>query len=965
MNREADSEERAAGETAPSPHDSDTCPSGVPPNTFPGYWIIGGISSGGQSVVYKAIQKATKRKVAIKVIKEGPFANAKERARFDREIQVLGQLSHPNVVSIHETGVSGGCQYFVMDYISGQSLDAYVAKAGLPIKDTLRLFVKICDAVNTAHLHGIIHRDLKPSNIRIDANGEPHILDFGLAKVAISESDSSMVTMTGQFIGSVPWASPEQAEAIPAKVDLRTDVYSLGVILYQLLTGRFPYEVVGNVRDVLDRILKSEPVRPSTSRNQIDDEVDTIVVKCLAKERVRRYQTAGELGRDIERYLRGEAIEAKRDSAGYILRKHLARHRLPLAVGAVFAVLVVASLVATFALWRRAEKQRQVSDAVLEFLDEDIFSAMRAQRDTILTLENVVDRASTGLSSRFVEAPLAEAEIRKRVALIYLSSLWAPEKAVPHFERALEIRRSEYGEYDLGVSYGMCDLAVALWRMGDRERAIEMFRGAVDAQRSAHPGDHQDVARVMLRAARGMEITYYRDEGEKLCRESLAMFRRIHAEDNRAVTDALRLLSRYIGGSLAELEEVERELVERLEEEGDSHYRYGGDLSSLAGTLWLRGKYAEAESLCMEAIQHLRVADGESDFDILYWTWEVGRIYELQGRYGDAEKKYREALALARATAAKEPRVKRAGENLYLKHLADVLAIQGKHNEADSINALLLESALAEVRLMEEKLDPSNHKLIEAKLGVAILYERGGHDHEAEYLRREALDSMQGLRGWELQAKGAALDGLADLYERQGRYGEAETVRLEALSLLVELGGIGLGGVSPRYEIERLEHLYEMWGRPERLVPMAEQSARDMLALGGGDPMSLNAVAWMIARERSLGAASYAMALETAEKANELSPDNWAYLNTMGVAQYRNGLYGRAVDTLGRSERMAADDPYNVAFISMALFKVGREEEARAELERLEELMKAPLNTENGELQAFLAEARDLAASRE
>ncbi len=201
----------------------------------------------------------------------------------------------------------------------------------------------------------MIHRDLKPGNIRIDDDGEPYILDFGLAKVATSEGAASAMTMTGQFIGSLPWASPEQAEAAPGKIDMRTDVYSLGVVLYQMLTGKFPYEVIGNMRDVLDRIMKAEPAKPSTIRRQINDEVETIVLKCLSKERERRYQTAGELGRDIRHYLAGEPIEAKRDSALYVLRKTLRRYRTHVAIASAFVVMLLAAVLVSTTLYFRAE----------------------------------------------------------------------------------------------------------------------------------------------------------------------------------------------------------------------------------------------------------------------------------------------------------------------------------------------------------------------------------------------------------------------------------------------------------------------------------------------------------------------------------------------------------------------------------------------------------------------------------
>jgi eukaryotic-like serine/threonine-protein kinase len=319
-------------------------------NSIPGYSILREIHRGGQGVVYQAIQKTTRRKVAIKVMREGPFASKHEQARFEREVQVLAALKHPNIVAIHESGTAAGSFYFVMDYISGQPLDVYMAAArpGSPksgrrsVRETLALFQKICEAVNAAHLRGVIHRDLKPSNIRIDPEGEPQVLDFGLAKVAPGQigDESVSMTQTGQFVGSLPWASPEQAEGMPSKIDIRTDVYSLGVILHQMLTGKCPYDVVGGFREVLDRIMTAPPIRPRTLRKDIDDEVETIVLKCLSKDRERRYQSAGELARDIGHYLAGEPIEAKRDSTWYVVGKHLRHYKAPIAAGALFVFLL-------------------------------------------------------------------------------------------------------------------------------------------------------------------------------------------------------------------------------------------------------------------------------------------------------------------------------------------------------------------------------------------------------------------------------------------------------------------------------------------------------------------------------------------------------------------------------------------------------------------------------------------------
>jgi hypothetical protein len=304
-----------------------------------------------------------------------------------------------------------------MDYISGEPLDEHVASHRLDTAEILRLSVQVCGAVNAMHLKGIIHRDLKPSNIRVDDAGNPHVLDLGLAKMqssvssfqspvsgnqspvasnpfpvtgrqSPSESPSPAsvgaetrtskletgnskretgnrkletdFTLTGQFLGSRPWASPEQAEGRTALIDLRTDVYSLGVVLFRVLTGHLPYNMAGSMREVLDHIVHAEPLRPrklgwyGRPGRGIDDELETIILKCLRKDPARRYQSAGELARDIEHYLVGEPIESKRDSAAYVLGKTLRRHRAPVVAAALILALLSGGTVVSTVLWRRA-----------------------------------------------------------------------------------------------------------------------------------------------------------------------------------------------------------------------------------------------------------------------------------------------------------------------------------------------------------------------------------------------------------------------------------------------------------------------------------------------------------------------------------------------------------------------------------------------------------------------------------
>ncbi len=325
--------------------DAETHCKGIPKDLIPGYALVRELGRGGQGVVFEAIQQSTRRKVAVKLLHEWFLHSDHARRRFEREIDLIVRLKHPGIISVFDSGKTpAGQPYFVMEYVQGVSLHKFVREERLTLEAILTLFVEVCDAVQFAHQQGIMHRDLKPSNILVDHLSKPRVMDFGLAKSLVQEREVSM-TLTQSMFGTLPYMSPEQTRGKLGEIDTRTDVYALGVILYELLTGHYPYPVVNNLADILAQFAELEPTPPTrrwardkgvtrTSARRlrgnecpIDDEVQLIVMHALNKDRTRRFQTAHEMAAEIRRYLAGQPIGIKGDSIWYVVRKKAFRHK--------------------------------------------------------------------------------------------------------------------------------------------------------------------------------------------------------------------------------------------------------------------------------------------------------------------------------------------------------------------------------------------------------------------------------------------------------------------------------------------------------------------------------------------------------------------------------------------------------------------------------------------------------------
>jgi non-specific serine/threonine protein kinase/serine/threonine-protein kinase len=447
------------------------------------YKLVRQLGEGGMGVVYYAQQlQPIRRDVALKVLKPGMDSN-QVIARFETERQALALMDHPTIARVFDAGTTPtGRPYFVMELVDGLPITRYCDSKLLTVKKRIELFVPVCQAIQHAHQKGIIHRDIKPSNIVVaeqDGHAVPKVIDFGLAKaVGRHLSDATMMTALGTVVGTLDYMSPEQAELTRQDIDTRTDVYSLGAVLYELLTGTTPLEherlAKAGYVEALQRIREEETAPPSVrlrrsttsdaiaaQRNSdvarlpklLHGELDWIAMKALEKDRSRRYETVSGLTRDLERYLAGEPVEAAPPSTAYRLSKFARKHRVGLAAAAAFLGLMAAGVVVTSWMAVRASRAEAEARAVNAFLRDDLLAQASATQqaspgtkpDPDLKVRAALDRAATRIGGKFTGQPLVEASIRQTIGDTYRDLGLYPE-AQRETQRALALRSRVLGE---------------------------------------------------------------------------------------------------------------------------------------------------------------------------------------------------------------------------------------------------------------------------------------------------------------------------------------------------------------------------------------------------------------------------------------------------------------------------------------------------------------------------------------
>lgn len=485
------------------------------PATIGQYTIRRAIAAGGQGLIYEAEQEQTRRIVAVKVLRGGGCVNEDERRRFRLEIRALAALQHPAIATIYEAGCTAeGRHFFAMEFVQGAPLDKYAREHELALPEKLALFAEVCDGVRYAHGHGIVHRDLKPGNILVDAEGKPKILDFGLAKVAAADVTCTLpATISGQVLGTPRYMSPEQTHGRPEEVDARTDVYSLGVVLYELIAGRPPYDVARAWPEAVTAICEREPQRLGSLSRAWRGDLETIVRKALEKEPTRRYASAGDLAEDLRRYLANEPILALPPSRFYAVRRKVAKHRLALGLAAAVILLTVGGVAMTLTARHRL-RQFQGNSTVLDLercLRHGEYELVRdlAQQyvaDPALGGNMAQLQASASLCLREYEAAVNGASMAIR--------FYAPEP-VPftHYHRATALwaagRRQEAAadyRFFLQLSPDHLYAAARLFLvLRDEARALESLNRHDEAQQAVHEAD-EVLARARERAERGSWI---------------------------------------------------------------------------------------------------------------------------------------------------------------------------------------------------------------------------------------------------------------------------------------------------------------------------------------------------------------------------------------------------------------------------------------------------------------------------
>ena len=720
------------------------------------YHLVSVLGEGGMGIVYLADQTAPmRRRVALKVIKPG-MDSKREIARFEAERQALALLDHPNIARVHDAGTTeAGRPYFVMEHVQGLPITEYCDRHKLSIEDRLRLFQQVCLAVHHAHQKGIIHRDLKPSNILVSAEADtaiPKIIDFGVAKATAAPlTERTLLTEDSHLLGTPEYMSPEQADMAGEDIDTRSDIYSLGVLLYILLTGALPFDSdtlrTGGIEHIRRVIRDTDPRTPSTRLTKLGEEarklaesrrtevaalakrlhreLEWIPLKAMRKDRAERYRSAAELADDIENYLHGAPLIAGPLGPGYRLKKFVRRNRV--LVGGIAAVLVVllAGVVVSTTFAMGQARARTEAQLVADFLENDVLgSASEASVDEA-TVGYTLDAASKSLAAgKFKDEPLVEARIRRTLSATY-RRLGDYEKAGQHILRAIEIYRHHHGDEHPDTLHAIGTLGWLYHHEGRHDEMERLFTEILQI------GQHIWPVKDQLDAMNGLGVAY---SGQGKTKEAEALYEKMLSLDRRELQGEYSRSAPWFRHNLAnvyrsrgrydEAEQILKEMMRTSE-----HAMHIVLKQSLAYMYAAEGRYDEAEKLFAETLEAFRLLKGDKHPSTLACMQYYAEFHLKQGHHDEAGDLLREALPIAREQLPKgHPRT------LTLAHTLAVLYMgQARYEEAES---LLLEAYNGR----KAKLGPEHPHTVDSLNELVTLYESWPKPDEAAKWQAKLAD---------------------------------------------------------------------------------------------------------------------------------------------------------------------------------------------------------------------------------
>jgi serine/threonine protein kinase len=835
---------------------------GNPPEPIGPYVLRERIGSGGFGDVWLADQtQPVRRRVALKILKAGMDTRS-VLARFEAESQALAMMDHPHIAKVFDAGqTERGRPFFVMEYVPGVPVTEYCDRNRLTTRERLELFRAVCDAVQHAHGRGIIHRDLKPTNILVglsDGRPAPKVIDFGIAKATTAVlTERTLHTMHGQVVGTPTYMSPEQVGGEP-DVDTRTDIYSLGVILYELLTGTRPFEPdtegSSGWESLQRRIREDDPVKPSTRlsespeaaavaagrrrteplvlRRELRGELDWITVKALEKDRTRRYETASAMSRDVKRFLDGEPVEAGPPGTGYRFRKFAQRHKLALgAATAVFLGVLVAAGALAWALvdsnrqrarveaaLAEAEQARAGSDAVTRFVTDMLASADPSEQGRDVTVLEVLDDASAAVPKELGDRPALEARVRETLGATY-HGLGEYEASATELRRAVELNERRLGPDHRVTLDTRRRLATTLRDLAGYTEAEQLLRDVLRRQEAMFgPGDSalaltlDQLGTVLILEGRYDEADPVQQRADSLAREVFGPDdpRRADIQGNYGVL--CRLLGRYDEARDA-LTDALRVLVrERGAEDPDAM----NTVANLANVHYHLGEYDEAAE-AMQGLGETKARVLGPDHPSTLQTWnDLAVAWNGMGMHAEAESLGLRVLADRRRIQGDDS----PGTLQSLNNVASVHMAQGRFAEAEP---LYREAYRTAGRVMGE--DNLQTIIMQGNLGDVM--RRQGRPAEGEEALRRARAAAERALPEDHANRNDVLRKWAECLIDLGRREEAETALLAA-HLRLE-GSVGPDHVLTRRAVAALVRLYGGWGR-------AEEAAAWRARPGGEEP---------------------------------------------------------------------------------------------------------------------------------